>query len=96
MDVVKLHTDSRALLESLADRLPAETVARYRGFSDVGEWAELISGLAGSLVNRTVIVTAAEYQQLADLLGHFPAGKKGYAFLGDPQSVPAQLTVDRA
>jgi hypothetical protein len=94
VDLVKLKTDSRALLESVADRLPAETVAQYRSFSAVGEWAELVNGLAASLVRRKVIVTVAEYQQLADLLGRFPAGQEGYAFLGDPQGVLAQLAVE--
>ncbi|MBP2329193.1 hypothetical protein JOF56_009578 [Kibdelosporangium banguiense] len=94
MDLVKLNTDSRALLESVADRLPADTVAQYRRLGTAGEWAELVDGLAASLVRRRVVVTVAEYEQLADLLGRFPAGQEGYAFLGDPQGVLAQLAVD--
>ena len=94
MDIVKLNTDSRALLESVADRLPADTVAYYRSLGAAGEWAELVDGLAASLVRRKVVVTIAEYQQLADLLGHFPAGQEGYVFLRDPQGVLAQLAVD--
>nr|WP_042190930.1 hypothetical protein [Kibdelosporangium sp. MJ126-NF4]CEL19717.1 hypothetical protein [Kibdelosporangium sp. MJ126-NF4]CTQ96942.1 hypothetical protein [Kibdelosporangium sp. MJ126-NF4] len=94
MDLVKLNTDSRALLESVADRLPQDTVAQYRRLSTAGEWAELVDGLAASLVRRKVTLTVAEYQQLADLLGRFPTGQEGYTYLGDPQNVLAQLAVD--
>jgi hypothetical protein len=96
VDLIKLHTDSRALLESVADRLPAETVAHCRTLSEVGEWAELIDTLAASLVRRTVIVTPAEYQQLAHLLNLFPAGMEDYAYLSDPRGVLEQLVVDRS
>jgi hypothetical protein len=94
VDLVKLNTDSRALLESVADRLPADTVAHYRTLSTVGEWAELVDSLAASLVRRKVVISAAEYRQLADLLDLFPAGREGYTYLSDPQGVLEQLAVE--
>lgn len=93
MDLGKLNTDSRALLEDLADRLPPETVAGYRRLSDAGEWGELVDGLCASLVRRKIAITPPEYQRVADLLAMFGGPREGYAYLGDPQGVLSQLVV---
>jgi len=50
VDLVRLHKDSRDLLERLADRLPPDKLATYRTYSNVGEWAELVDVLCASLV----------------------------------------------
>ena len=47
-----LHVDSRALLDTFADRLSEQRVSRLRTFSDVGEWGLLVDGLCASLVKR--------------------------------------------
>ncbi|WP_068055685.1 hypothetical protein [Nocardia xishanensis] len=88
----KLNKESRDLLERLADRLPAETLAQYRTFSDVGEWGELVDGLCASLVKRQIAVTTAERDSLAELMAMF-INSEGYAYLGDPERVLSQLAV---
>ncbi|MEU0505415.1 hypothetical protein [Nocardia sp. NPDC005998] len=88
----KLSKDSRDLLELLADRLPAEALAQYRTFSDVGEWGELVDGLCASLVNRRISVTPAERDSLADLMAMFK-NREDYVYLRDPDGVLAHLTV---
>lgn len=93
MDLIKLNADSRALIESVVDRPPPHIVAHYRELSAAGESADLINTRAASLVHDKVIVTPAEYQQLADLLALFPAGKEGYDYLSDPQGVLEKLVV---
>ncbi|WP_019931246.1 hypothetical protein [Nocardia sp. BMG111209] len=94
MDLVKLHNDSRALLERFADRLPADTLATYRTFSDVGEWGELIDNLCASFVVDRIPMTAAERDSVAALLAMFPTPPEDYTYLGDPSRVLAGLNVD--
>jgi hypothetical protein len=93
VDLVKLHQDSRNLLERLADRIPPDRLDTYRTYSDVGEWAELIDALCASLVMRQIPVTPEERATLARLLAMFQTPKEGYAYLSDPQSVLSQLTI---
>jgi hypothetical protein len=93
VDLVKLHKDSRDLLERLADRIPADRLASYRTFSDVGEWGELVDALCASLVKRQIPVSPQERDLLAQLLGMFPAPQEGYAYLNDPPGVLSQLNV---
>jgi hypothetical protein len=93
VDLVKLHKDSRELLERLADRIPPDRLTTYRTYSDVGEWAELLDALSASLVVRHIPVTSEERDLLARLLAMFETPKEGYTYLSDPQSVLSQLTV---
>ncbi|MBM7773873.1 hypothetical protein JOD54_004077 [Actinokineospora baliensis] len=94
MDLVKLNTDSRALLEAVADRLPPDTTAGYRRLSDAGEWAELVDSLCASLVRRKIVLSVPEYQRVADLLSQLGGPRDGYTFLSDPQGVLSKLVVD--
>ncbi|MQY24860.1 hypothetical protein [Nocardia aurantia] len=93
MDLVKLHNDSRALLERFADRLSVETLATYRTFSDVGEWGELIDNLCASLVLDRIPMTPAERDSVTALLAMFPIPPEDYTFLGDPSRVLTGLNV---
>ena len=93
MDLVRLHKDSRDLLERLADRLPPDKLATYRTYSNVGEWAELVDVLCASLVKGQIPVTPEERNSLAGLLAMFETPREGYAYLSDPQRVLSQLTV---
>jgi hypothetical protein len=67
----KLHLESRALLDSLADRLPSERMQRLRTFSDVGEWGLLVNGLCASLVKGQLPITPGERDALASVLALF-------------------------
>ncbi len=65
--MVRLHRDSRALVEALADRLPAETLARLRVYSDVGEWGELLEELRACVAKRQIPLTPDERDLLASI-----------------------------
>ncbi|MBF6543081.1 hypothetical protein [Nocardia brasiliensis] len=88
----KLSQGSRSLLDRLADRLPPEVLAQYRTYSDVGEWGELVDGICASLVKRQIVVTPAERDSLAELMGLFN-NRDDYVYLGDPERALSQLTV---
>ncbi|MEV0034221.1 hypothetical protein [Nocardia sp. NPDC050793] len=88
----KLNKESRGLLERLADRLPPETLAQYRTYSDVGEWGELVDGLCASLVKRQISVTPAERDSLAELMAMF-SNRQDYVYLSNPERVLSQLAV---
>lgn len=89
----KLHIDSRALLESVADRLPDERLARLRTLSDVGEWSLLVNGLCASLIKREIPVTPAERDALTAVLASFTAPHQRYKYLNDPEGTLAALNV---
>jgi hypothetical protein len=93
VDLIKLHKDSRALLEDLADRLPADLIADYRSFSDAGEWDELLDVLSATLIKRGIPVTPTERDRLAGLLAMFNAPREGYAYISAPEQTIASLRV---
>lgn len=93
MDLVKLHKDSRDLLERLAARLAPEKVTHYRTLSDVGEWIELVDLMCATLVKGRIPVTPQERDSLAALLAMFEGPREGYAYVSDPERVLSQLTV---
>jgi hypothetical protein len=88
-----LHEESRALLESVADRLPPEHVDQYRTLSNVGEWRELVESLCASLVKGEVPITLAERDALAGVLARLTRPKPGYDFVNDPEGTLAALAV---
>ena len=88
-----LHEESRALLESVTDRLEPERVDRYRSLSDVGEWVELVESVCATLVKRRIPVTAEERDALAGVLARLSRPKRGYDFVNDPQGTLAALNV---
>jgi hypothetical protein len=89
----RLHEESRALLESIADRLPPQHVDQYRTLSDVGEWRELVESLCASLVKGQVPVTPAERDALAGVLARLTRPKPGYDFVNGPEGTLAALHV---
>jgi hypothetical protein len=93
VDLIKLHKDSRDLVERLADRIPPEKLTAYRTYSDVGEWAELVDLLCAGLLKNHIPVTPDERDRLAALLAMFDTPRGGYTYLSDPQRVLSQLTV---
>lgn len=66
----KLHRESKALLESLADRLPPDGLQQLRTFSFVGEWSLLVDGMCASLVKRQTPITPSERDALAVVLAY--------------------------
>ncbi|PKV80410.1 hypothetical protein [Nocardia fluminea] len=89
----RMHTESRDLLERLADRLPAVDLQTYREYSDVGEWAMLVDVLSATLVKRQIPVTEAERGELANVLGQFTLPTDGWNYINNPESVLSQLKV---
>jgi hypothetical protein len=75
-----LHVDSRAFLERLADRLPADRLASYRIYSEAGEWAELLDVLCATLVKNQIAVTPVERGILTGLIARFPQPLEGYPY----------------
>lgn len=93
MDLAKLRTDSRELLERLADRLPQDKLNEYRSLSDVGEWAILVDLLSATLVKRNIPITPAERDALADLLALFPTTVEDLDYITHRDQTLAALTV---
>jgi hypothetical protein len=89
----RLNHDSRALLESLADRLSPERVARLRTFSDVGEWSELVESLCAVLVKRQIPIRTAERDALAAVLARFTTPKRDCPYINDRDGTLAALNV---
>lgn len=93
-DLRKLNADSRALLESVADRLPEDRLEEYRKLSFVGEWTPLIDFLAARLVMDQIPVLPSERDALAALLGWFrPATVADHPRIRDKESTLASLNV---
>lgn len=89
----KLHAESRALLESLADRLPQERVERLRTLSDVGEWRELVHKLCASLVKQQVPISPRERDAVASVLTLFTTPRAGYDYINNRDETLAALHV---
>lgn len=89
-----LSADAQALLELLANRLPANRLEEYRTLSNVGEWGILINELSASLVVRQIPVTPAERDALAALLNWFrPAAVSDLAYIRDRDNTLSSLNV---
>lgn len=93
MDLAKLRSDSRELLEQLADRLPEDKLSDYRTLSDVGEWATLVNLLCASLVHRHIPITQGERDKLAQLLAMFPVPADDLDYITNRDETLATLTV---
>lgn len=90
----RLHWDSRALLDSLADRLPADEIARLRAASEARDWIELVDGICAQLVQGRVEVTAAERDALAAVLDMFQLPKEErYRYVNDAEGTLQALNV---
>jgi hypothetical protein len=89
----KLHQESRALLESLADRLPAERIEWLRTYSDVGEWLFLVDGLCASLVKRQIPITPNERDALASVLTIYPPPGGRFRYMNNSDETLAALNV---
>lgn len=90
----RLHWDSKALLDSIADRLPADAVTRLRATSEAGDWTDLVDDMCAQLVEGHVEVTAAERDALAAVLEMFHRPKEPrYAYLNDPEGTLKALHV---
>lgn len=89
----QLHRESRALLESVADRLPSDRLREYRSFSDVGEWLLLVDSMCASLVKRQIPVTSGERDALRAVLTLFPPPGGDHLYLNDVSGTLAALNV---
>ncbi len=74
MDEYEMVRRVRVLPEQFASRLDESVNEGLRSMNDGGEWDELIDLLVAALVNRRAAVTAAEQQELRELLAamHMP------------------------
>jgi hypothetical protein len=89
----RLHLDSRALIDVFADRLTEQQLEWSRGFSDVGEWGELVESLCAYLVKGRLPVTPAERDALAAVLAQFTRPNPHHGYIDDPEGTLAALTV---
>jgi hypothetical protein len=89
----RLHKESRALLESLADRLPPERLKHLRTFSDVGEWGELVESMCADLVKGRIPVTPDERDALASVLAIYPYPGDDYPLSNNSDDTLAALNV---
>ncbi|UVS76897.1 hypothetical protein Actkin_00593 [Actinokineospora sp. UTMC 2448] len=89
----EMRAKATALVESLADRLPPDRLARYRQFAFVGEWGELADNLAAGLVNRRIPVTAEEKEALREVLYSFELPYPGHRFIERRDEILAALTM---
>ncbi|MBB4906429.1 hypothetical protein [Actinophytocola algeriensis] len=89
----RLHKDSRALLDMLADRLTEQQLSWSRTFSDVGEWSMLVDSLCAYLVKGNIPVTPAERDAVAAVLAQFTRPKPQHEYLDDPAGTLAALNV---
>ena len=94
MTPTELRDKSAALLDHLADRLPAAELSQLRRFNAVGEWASLVNELAATLVQDKVAVSPSERDALRELLHAFDLPPEGmYQYIADRDEVVAQLVV---
>ncbi|MCP2163559.1 hypothetical protein [Goodfellowiella coeruleoviolacea] len=70
MDYDQFSASATALLDRLADRVPAANAEVLREFAQVGEWGELIDELTAVLVAHHITLTRAEHTTLRDLADH--------------------------
>lgn len=91
----QLHLNSRALLESLADRLPEQRLTSLRRSSKAGEWTLLMDAMCASLVKRQIPITPAERNSLAEVLAVVakPTLRPTYKYLQDVDETLAALNV---
>jgi hypothetical protein len=89
----KLHLESRALLDSVADRLPAERVQHLRTLSDVGEWMHLVNGICASLVMDQILITPDERDALATVLTIYPPPGGRFRYMNDIDGTLAALNI---
>jgi hypothetical protein len=91
----RLHTDSRALIEMLADRLTEQELSWSRTFSEAGEWTALVDSLCAYLVKGRIPVTPADRDAVAAVLAQFTRPKPQHPYLDDPEGTIAALNVTR-
>lgn len=94
MTPMELRDKSAALLDHLADRLPAEQLTQLRRFNAVGEWGSLVNEVAAVLVRREIAVHPSERDALRELLYAFDLPPEGmYQYIASRDEVMTQLVV---
>jgi hypothetical protein len=84
---------AKSLVDSLAERLPADRLKQFGSFIAVGELEELAYGLIGTLRQYGIAVTPAEHDLLRDLLYSFDLPIPSYPLLSNRDQYLAELTV---
>jgi hypothetical protein len=74
---------TKALLDSFADRLPENRVARLTVYVEVGEWEEFAYGLLAALDDPEIAVTPRDLDLLTDLLYSFDLPVSSYPLLNN-------------
>jgi hypothetical protein len=93
MTPIELRDKSAALLDRLADRLPAVELSQLRRYNAVGEWGVLIDELAARLVQDKTALRSAERDRLRELLYAFDPPGEMYRYIARRDEVLAQLVV---
>lgn len=91
MEHAELRDRTTALLDTLADRLPADRLADYRRFAFVGEWGELVDNLLAGLHKRRTQITEGERAELRAVLAAFPV-PSGYRYIDRQAEIVPGLT----
>lgn len=93
MTPMQLRDSSAALLDRLADRLPADELRQLRTFNKVGEWGSLINELAAILVQDKIAIRPSERDAVRDLLYAFDPSDELYSYIARRDEVLTQLVV---
>ena len=91
--IVQLGKDARALLDALADRLPAPRVKRLRTYSKVGELTLLVDGLCATLVKNQVPIDHQERDALAAVLALFDPPVVDGGYINEAENTLTALNV---
>lgn len=89
----RLHRESLALLEELADRFDADKLKRLRTYSFVGEWGLLMESICATLIKRQIPITPAERDALAAVLALSPNISDRYPYWHTREQTLASLNV---
>lgn len=94
MTPFELRDKSAALLDSLADRLPADELRQLRTFNFVGEWGSLINEVAAILVQDKIAIRPSERDAVRELLYAFDSSDPIYKYIAGRDEVLTQLVVE--
>jgi hypothetical protein len=94
MTPIELRDKSAALLDRLADRLPAAELSQLRRYNAVGEWGVLVDELTAALVQDGIAVRPSERDALRELLYAFEPPGQMHKYIARRDEVLTQLVVE--
>lgn len=94
-DFLKLREDIDSLVNSLAERLPADQLQMIRSLNKAGEWTEAMENLCAVLVLDQITITAEERDALGALLDTWgPEDDDDYRYINRKAATLAALNVE--